>query len=66
METDRMILMMAMLSFGFVCGLGYDFIQTAARQLANRYYEKHFIPFTFKRYIESVKEWDELERRIAE
>lgn len=62
MDTDRMILVMAMLCIGFVCGLGYDFVQTAARQLANSYFK----PFTLKNYIESTRTWEDIERRLAE
>jgi hypothetical protein len=66
MDTDRMILIMAMLSIGFVLGIGYDFVQTAARQLANNYFNRYFKPYTLKNYIESTKAWDEVEERLAE
>ncbi len=66
MDTDRMILIMAMLSIGFVCGIGYDFIQTAARQLANNYSNLFFKSFTLKNYIESTRAWEDIERSIAE
>lgn len=61
-----MILVMAMLCIGFVCGLGYDFVQTAARQLANSYFNRYFKPFTLKNYIESTRTWEDIERRLAE
>lgn len=66
MDADRMILMIAMLCIGFVCGLGYDFVQTAARQLANNYFKRYFKRFTLKNYIESTRTWEDIERSIAE
>lgn len=54
------------IAIGFVCGLGYDFVQTAAKQLADNYSNRYFKKITLKDYIESTMDLDETERSISE
>ncbi len=66
MLDNRMFWILASFALGFICGIGYDFIQTAAKELSNRYFDRYFKPVTLKNYIESTGAWEEIERRIAE